>query len=765
MKKLQSLKKYISSDKASQRLFLATASLCLLFVLLGALISSYISSILSQTKDPLRNYVSDNFAANIDKLYFSDIDETLSEFMDSPSVTSFFFCTSTQPASAPLLRRLQDDLDDITKHASYISCAAVYAAASDTYVVSSTKNLSSKDLNNLLTDLIYSYNSNSVDKIAISSDNYNSFLFKYGDYIVFSKDLSTINGSSYSTTFYLMDSETFFSFASKANGMLDYKMSIYDSHDALLFTNSSNKVKANYRTLTSLTSQGKDSLTKNGTVYLYCVSEILGIQYLIESDAGSIFSNFGVFILFTLFILIAVFFLFKLLIRFIQDKRLQFDNLESEVSTMKDVIHATSADALSHLFAKIILGTVVSSDEAIITLENTGYGFTTSDIYIAGLLHHDAEGPLSPDLRFKLINVLNLAFDKFKEKHDCHLFAFIMDDKSVAIIASFPAGTSIAKGKVTINSLVQEIEEAFVLEKLPVTVSFGHMYSSILDIAFSYNEACRLFMSKDLIVNSKKKTVENSVQSFDNVTKTEVITSDTIPALDTPDTIPSDSEYESMDESIERIERRSVQIVQVVYEEKEGLDKLIERCLDKIFENEDISSQAVLSKRLISSVTSNMLSYPFINDSHLTNVYEDLTAAIESNPTCDALRSSLEQALSTLCQDFSAAIKKQRNPYVTAAKNYIEEHYANPNLSLEEIAEELKIAPNYLSSIFSKNLGVKLFEFVNEYRLNKSIELLLDTKMSVNDIAEACGFGSSRNYIRIFKKYKDNTPGAYRKQH
>lgn len=125
----------------------------------------------------------------------------------------------------------------------------------------------------------------------------------------------------------------------------------------------------------------------------------------------------------------------------------------------------------------------------------------------------------------------------------------------------------------------------------------------------------------------------------------------------------------------------------------------------------------------------------------------------------------MRKALDTLCQDFSDALKKLRNPYILAAQDYIEQNYSNPDLSLEEIAESLKIAPNYLSTIFSKNLGIKLFEYVNEHRLEKSIELLLGTDKTVNDISMECGFGSSRNYIRIFKKYKDNTPGAYRKQH
>ena len=119
----------------------------------------------------------------------------------------------------------------------------------------------------------------------------------------------------------------------------------------------------------------------------------------------------------------------------------------------------------------------------------------------------------------------------------------------------------------------------------------------------------------------------------------------------------------------------------------------------------------------------------------------------------------------TLCEDLDRVMDRQRNPYINAALAYIDAHYSDPNLSLEDIAESLGIAPNYLSSLFSKSLGKKLFEYVNEVRLEKAIEMLLTTRETVNDIGEKSGFGSPRNFMRQFKKYTDMTPTAYRKQH
>src|SRR5699024_3676040 len=86
-------------------------------------------------------------------------------------------------------------------------------------------------------------------------------------------------------------------------------------------------------------------------------------------------------------------------------------------------------------------------------------------------------------------NMLSSIFERFKEKNQCNLCAFLFDEKSFVIVASFPAGTSIAKGKARVNDLTYQINEGISLLNAPMSVAFGHMYNSIWDLSFSYNEA------------------------------------------------------------------------------------------------------------------------------------------------------------------------------------------------------------------------------------------------------------------------------------
>ncbi|MNJ52915.1 HTH-type transcriptional regulator YesS [compost metagenome] len=85
------------------------------------------------------------------------------------------------------------------------------------------------------------------------------------------------------------------------------------------------------------------------------------------------------------------------------------------------------------------------------------------------------------------------------------------------------------------------------------------------------------------------------------------------------------------------------------------------------------------------------------------------------------------------------------------------------DLSLESISERLHYSPNYLSSIFRKEYGTTFSEYVMNYRLEIAKKWLVDTDMTIKDIAERLRYQNSQNFIRSFRKKEHVTPGAYRK--
>lgn len=87
------------------------------------------------------------------------------------------------------------------------------------------------------------------------------------------------------------------------------------------------------------------------------------------------------------------------------------------------------------------------------------------------------------------------------------------------------------------------------------------------------------------------------------------------------------------------------------------------------------------------------------------------------------------------------------------------------NLSLNTLAEKFNVNASYLSSLFKKDTGLTLTEYVNNKRIEEAKKLLETTSMQIQTIARTCGVFDVNYFAKIFKKQTGKTPGQYRKEH
>ncbi|MDO7905544.1 helix-turn-helix transcriptional regulator [Paenibacillus sp. JX-17] len=85
------------------------------------------------------------------------------------------------------------------------------------------------------------------------------------------------------------------------------------------------------------------------------------------------------------------------------------------------------------------------------------------------------------------------------------------------------------------------------------------------------------------------------------------------------------------------------------------------------------------------------------------------------------------------------------------------------DLSLELIGDRLHYNPSYLSSIFKKEFGTTFSDYLMSYRLDMAKRWLIETNMTIKDIAERLQYQNPQNFIRSFRKKEQVTPGTYRK--
>ena len=102
-----------------------------------------------------------------------------------------------------------------------------------------------------------------------------------------------------------------------------------------------------------------------------------------------------------------------------------------------------------------------------------------------------------------------------------------------------------------------------------------------------------------------------------------------------------------------------------------------------------------------------------------------------------------------------------RNEAVRVLLEFLGEHYRRP-LTRGEVARAVGCHENYISHIFSETLHTTLPKYLGTLRVYDASAMLLETDLPVTQIAAELGFGSIRNFNRVFQAEMGMSPRAYR---
>lgn len=86
------------------------------------------------------------------------------------------------------------------------------------------------------------------------------------------------------------------------------------------------------------------------------------------------------------------------------------------------------------------------------------------------------------------------------------------------------------------------------------------------------------------------------------------------------------------------------------------------------------------------------------------------------------------------------------------------------DITLTECAERLSYHPSYIWKVLKAERNMTFTDLVNYEKLETAKKMLLETNLSVADIAEQLSYSNTQNFIRFFSKYVQMTPGKYRKE-
>lgn len=120
---------------------------------------------------------------------------------------------------------------------------------------------------------------------------------------------------------------------------------------------------------------------------------------------------------------------------------------------------------------------------------------------------------------------------------------------------------------------------------------------------------------------------------------------------------------------------------------------------------------------------------------------------------CQLAGSKIGEAVST---DVNALVQKQM-------LEFIRTHYQE-RITVDAIAAAGGVCRTKCCQLFKKYLNRTPNDYLNSFRLEKGMELLKSTGMTVTEIADACGFSSASYFTEMFTRQKGCSPTAYRKR-
>jgi len=120
-----------------------------------------------------------------------------------------------------------------------------------------------------------------------------------------------------------------------------------------------------------------------------------------------------------------------------------------------------------------------------------------------------------------------------------------------------------------------------------------------------------------------------------------------------------------------------------------------------------------------------------------------------------------ERLIVPMVQVFSERRNSQYHSLSEQMIDLIQQH-VDKELTLDDCAAILHYNASYLSSVFKNETGLTFSEYLSQYRLQVAKDWLMNTDMTIREIAERLQYSNSHNFIRSFRKAEGITPGQYR---
>lgn len=326
--------------------------------------------------------------------------------------------------------------------------------------------------------------------------------------------------------------------------------------------------------------------------------------------------------------------------------------------------------------------------------------------------------------RFAIINITSeLLSDAFKNE--------AIDLKSDQIVIIMNVEGEADEAFPTIKELIKQAQKfIFYYYKIKVSVAISRCSNDTKELTRLYNEALNISMYR-LIFESESVLTQDMVKQ--NIENQEV-------------------GYKVA------LERKLIQEIKVGNIEKSG--ETVNNILKEI-SRLNYNNIVLALLQLINSIKATV---DEINIQRLEPIYIDfnlLAKGIFDIESLDELQAKIMELLKAAVNRSGSVENEKQIALAEAVKEIINNNYFDSGLYLPEISSRLNMSAKHIARVFKAVTEMSVSEYINEVRLNKAVEWLENSKLSIHEIIPKIGIDNESYFYKLFKMKYGVTPREY----
>ncbi|WP_028548394.1 helix-turn-helix domain-containing protein [Paenibacillus sp. UNC451MF] len=383
------------------------------------------------------------------------------------------------------------------------------------------------------------------------------------------------------------------------------------------------------------------------------------------------------------------------------------------------------------LFERLLKGDFLSAKDTSVLLQHVGIKAQGSFYAVAIVQLRGYEGGFDPSSLEELDMKRVMIKEILRKELQVNLYWHDVAEDQIALLFAFESISS-ESGLSYLREALPSISE-FIHTQINVLTRFavGGIYEELLHISRSYEES-RLTLQYLTWRN------QNGIAHYEE-----------LPRENNGYFYPSDLEMRlsnlAMAGELEAIETVLHELHQINFEERRLSVPMLQ-----LFMNEMVGTVV----KLLPQVS--------LNDARLVERLKQLSTEMTSYEGLEKNYKSLGQIYHQVCSFVNDHKKSQNVQLLENIVSLLQEAFADPDICLDSVAEQMGISKGYLSQFFKEQMGINFSDYLEDLRMTLAKELLAETDLPVFEIAVRVGYSSSNTFCRAFKRINGVSTSAFR---